>query len=222
LPRANGVRTPPTIARGARFSDQHKSFLARVPGSAGQASDYDPTRRHIIDDGPLFSFDLLVLSTSALWAAARLRRLRPKRPIPGRASNGWGLWSNDIGTRARRSSRGTHGAPPTSPSARPRGNIAPQTLADSLALERRYLEELAAVPRSTLDAGSQLTYDLFRRGRLLAVEGFTYPYELLPVNPYEGMPQQFALMAPAAERLALSSAKEFDDWRTRTSASSAG
>jgi uncharacterized protein (DUF885 family) len=98
----------------------------------------------------------------------------------------------------------------------PGGDIAPQSLADSLALERRYLEEELAVPRSTLDAESQLTYDLFRRERLLAIEGFTYPFELLPVNPYAGMPQEFAVMASAAERLALSSAKDLDNWRART------
>src|SRR5208282_1267509 len=100
--------------------------------------------------------------------------------------------------------------------ATPGGDIAPQSLADSLALERRYLAEVSAVPRSTLDAESKLTYDLFRRERLLAIEGFTYPFELLPVNPYAGMPQQFAVMASAAERLALSSAKDFENWRART------
>ncbi|MGA2187602.1 MAG: DUF885 domain-containing protein [Steroidobacteraceae bacterium] len=96
------------------------------------------------------------------------------------------------------------------------GDIAPQSLADSLALERHYLDEVSAVPRASLDAASQLTYDMFRRERLSAIEGYTYPFELLPVNPYSGMPQQFAEMAPAAERLALSSGKEFGNWQART------
>jgi uncharacterized protein (DUF885 family) len=160
---------------------------------------------------------LLVLSTSALWGCGA------PAPPPAQAADS-GARVERLGALVERywdesaalEPWYSWGAADLAFGATPGGNIAPQTLADSLALERRYLEELAAVPRSTLDAGSQLTYDLFRRGRLLAVEGFTYPYELLPVNPYEGMPQQFALMAPAAERLALSSAKEFDDWRTRT------
>jgi uncharacterized protein (DUF885 family) len=68
----------------------------------------------------------------------------------------------------------------------------PQYLADSLALERRYSAELATVERGRLDADSRLTYDIFKAERELAVEGFTYPEELLPVNPFEGIPQLFA------------------------------
>jgi len=66
----------------------------------------------------------------------------------------------------------------------------PQYLADSRWLERRYLAELATVP-GPLDADSRLTYDIFKAERELTVEGFTYPEELLPVNPFEGIPQQF-------------------------------
>jgi uncharacterized protein (DUF885 family) len=97
----------------------------------------------------------------------------------------------------------------------PAENIAPQSLADALAIERRYLASVSAVPRPSLDAQSKLTYDIFARGRSLTVEGFTYPLELMPINPFEGMPQSFALSASGAERLALSSAKEYEHWRAR-------
>jgi uncharacterized protein (DUF885 family) len=60
-----------------------------------------------------------------------------------------------------------------------------------------------------------LTYDIFRQERATAIEGFTYPHELLPVGPYDTMPQRFALMASAAERVALSSAADYDNWRLR-------
>jgi uncharacterized protein (DUF885 family) len=97
----------------------------------------------------------------------------------------------------------------------PAENIAPQTLADSLAIERRYLAAISTVPRSSLDTQSKLTYDIFARERSLAVEGFTYPLELMPINPFEGMPQAFALSAPGAQRLAISSAEEYEHWRSR-------
>ncbi|HEV7358375.1 MAG TPA: DUF885 domain-containing protein [Steroidobacteraceae bacterium] len=73
--------------------------------------------------------------------------------------------------------------------------ISPQFLADSLSIERRYLTQLADLPRDQLDASSRLTYDIFRRRREIAIEGFTFPDELLPVDPFDGMPQRFAARA---------------------------
>jgi uncharacterized protein (DUF885 family) len=96
---------------------------------------------------------------------------------------------------------------------RPAGNpLTPQFLADSLAVERRSLAELLTVPSSGLDTGSRLTYDIFKRQRQLAIEGFTYPAELMPVNPFEGMPWQFALDAADLGRRPLAGAKDYGDW----------
>jgi uncharacterized protein (DUF885 family) len=97
----------------------------------------------------------------------------------------------------------------------PAENIAPQSLADALAIERRYLASISSVPRASLDAQSKLTYDIFARERSLTIEGFTYPFELMPINPFEGMPQAFALAAPGAERLAISSPQDYERWRSR-------
>jgi uncharacterized protein (DUF885 family) len=91
----------------------------------------------------------------------------------------------------------------------------PQFMADSLALERRSLDELLAVPRSPLDADSKLTYDIFKRQRELDIEGFTYPAELLPVNPFEAMPLQFARMAAQLGQHPPASAKDYENWLLR-------
>ena len=89
---------------------------------------------------------------------------------------------------------------------------APQSLADSLGLERRFLAELLAVPRAGLDADARLTYDIFKRQRELDIEGFTYPSELLPVNPFDSMPLQFAREAADPGRRPFSSAKDYENW----------
>lgn len=94
--------------------------------------------------------------------------------------------------------------------------IAPQALADSLTVERRYLAELQAILPSTLTPDAQLTYAIFRRECELAIEGATYPAELLPLTPYDGMPERFALMESAAERLAPSSGRDYENWHSRT------
>jgi uncharacterized protein (DUF885 family) len=94
--------------------------------------------------------------------------------------------------------------------------ISAQFLADSLALERRYLEAVVALPGERLDAESRLTYDMFRREREQAVESFTYPSELLPVNPFRCMPLLFAQTGIGGGQFAILSAKDFDRWQART------
>ncbi len=92
--------------------------------------------------------------------------------------------------------------------------ISPQLLADALNIERRYLAELLDVPRDPLDANSRLTYDIFKRQRELAIEGFTFPAELLPINPFGGMVQNFAAQA-ADFNAHPTSAADYRDWLKR-------
>jgi uncharacterized protein (DUF885 family) len=98
-------------------------------------------------------------------------------------------------------------APGSAPSA--------QVLADSLALERRYLAEVLAVPRASLDPAARLTYDIFERRRELAIEAFSYPDELLPLNPFEGPPEQLARAAADARQRPLRTPQEVEVWLQR-------
>jgi uncharacterized protein (DUF885 family) len=88
----------------------------------------------------------------------------------------------------------------------------PQFMADSLALQRRFLAEVLAVPRTGLDADSRLTYDIFRRQRELDIEGLTYPAELLPVDPFDSLPLQFARAAADTEQHPFKAAKDYENW----------
>ena len=98
---------------------------------------------------------------------------------------------------------------------RPEEGISPQLLADSLNIERRYLGELLGVSRDTLDAPSRLTYDIFRRRREMSIEGFTFPDELLPINPFGGMTQQFAAQAAEMAQRHPASASDYESWLRR-------
>ncbi|HEY6618650.1 MAG TPA: DUF885 domain-containing protein [Steroidobacteraceae bacterium] len=90
--------------------------------------------------------------------------------------------------------------------------ISPQLLADSLSIERRYLAELLGVSRDTLDAPSRLTYDIFRRRRELKIEAFTFPNELLPINPFGGMTQQVAAQARELAQNTAANAVDYANW----------
>jgi uncharacterized protein (DUF885 family) len=94
-------------------------------------------------------------------------------------------------------------------------DISPQFLADSLDRERRYRAALEAVPRAALDAESQLTYDIFKRERDIAIEGYTYPAELMPVNPFRSVPLEFARAGAGVGSFAILSSKDYESWRAR-------
>ena len=70
--------------------------------------------------------------------------------------------------------------------------ISPQVLADSLNIERRYLAEV--LERAARLAGRSVAADLrhFQAAARGSIEGFTFPGELLPINPFGGMVQQIA------------------------------
>jgi len=90
--------------------------------------------------------------------------------------------------------------------------LSAQQMADSLAVERRYLAEVLAVPRAGLDADARLTYDIFKRQRELDIEGFTYPAELMPVNPFEGPWLQLALSAADSAQHPFRDARDCENW----------
>jgi uncharacterized protein (DUF885 family) len=89
--------------------------------------------------------------------------------------------------------------------------ISPQILADSLEVEKRFLAELLTIPREALDAEGRLDYDIFRRQRETAIEGFTYPGELMPMNPFAGMPLKFAVTAAQSAESSLTVA-QYERW----------
>jgi uncharacterized protein (DUF885 family) len=90
--------------------------------------------------------------------------------------------------------------------------ISAQQMADSLAVERRYMAEVLAVPRAGLDADSRLTYDIFKAQRELDIEGFTYPAELMPVNPFDGPWLRLALSAADTAQHPFRDASDCENW----------
>src|SRR5882672_4700952 len=96
--------------------------------------------------------------------------------------------------------------------ASPGNPLSPQYMADTLAAERRHLADVFALPRAALDPDSRLTYDILKRRLELDIEGFTYPAELLPVNPFDAMPLRLARIAADMAQPPLPAAKNYENW----------
>ena len=67
-------------------------------------------------------------------------------------------------------------------------------MADWLATEQEALAKLATIDPQKLTGEDLVTYEAFKRGRTIAVEGFRYPSELLPVDQFNGLHTDFAVL----------------------------
>jgi uncharacterized protein (DUF885 family) len=77
-------------------------------------------------------------------------------------------------------------------------DISEQAVADELALEKSSLQRLAAIDPATLDDTQRTTYDMFKYGREIAIDGYTFPSELLPVDQVDSTPILFAELGSGA------------------------
>ena len=94
--------------------------------------------------------------------------------------------------------------------------VSPQYMADSLALEREYQKKLAEIDPAALTGQARLTYDIFKLDRELAIEGFRFPAELIPINQSFSMPSLFAQLGAGGNLHPFATVKDYEDWLKRT------
>jgi uncharacterized protein (DUF885 family) len=88
-------------------------------------------------------------------------------------------------------------------------------MADGLAMEQEALQELAAIDPAKLGGEDLLTYESFRLGRRIAVEGYRYPAELLPVHQLSGLHVQFALLGSGRGIQPFVTTRDYDAFLAR-------
>ncbi|MEQ1581132.1 MAG: DUF885 domain-containing protein [Steroidobacteraceae bacterium] len=93
--------------------------------------------------------------------------------------------------------------------------LSEQWLADLLALEQDALARLTAIDPTSLDEKHRLTYDSFRYGRELAVEGFRFPDEQLPFNQFFGLPVFFGQMGAGNGIQPFATVQDYDNFLAR-------
>jgi len=94
-------------------------------------------------------------------------------------------------------------------------HISPQRRAAQFALYRKMQQQLAAMPRTRLDAGDALTYDLlvYELGSVLALS--TFPDHLLPLDHFDHVPGTLANYASGTGSQPLATVKQQYDYLSR-------
>lgn len=93
--------------------------------------------------------------------------------------------------------------------------VSERWMADWLAIEQEALEKLRAIDPARLTGEDLLTYESFRYGREIAIEGFRYPSELLPVNQFGGLHTYFAVLGSGAGAHPFKTAQDYDHFLAR-------
>jgi uncharacterized protein (DUF885 family) len=93
--------------------------------------------------------------------------------------------------------------------------VSERWMADWLAIEQEALEKLRAIDPARLTGEDVLTYESFKYGREIAIEGFRYPSELLPVNQFGGLHTYFAVLGSGAGAHPFRTTQDYDHFLAR-------
>jgi len=88
-------------------------------------------------------------------------------------------------------------------------------IAEELSLERRYRREAALVDPKLLGPEDRLSLEVFLRDRDLAIEGFRYEAELLPVDQFRGLPLTLAQFGSGHGAQPFRNVRDYENWLKR-------
>lgn len=93
--------------------------------------------------------------------------------------------------------------------------VSQRWMADWLAIEQEALQSLTEIDPAKLAGEDLLTYESFRYGRQIAVEGFRYQSELLSISPVGGLHLQFALLGSGRGVQPFIAVRDYDNFLGR-------
>ncbi len=85
----------------------------------------------------------------------------------------------------------------------------------SRALDQEFRDRILAFDATTLSGQSRLTYEVFLRDRRIALEGYEFPSELLPVDQFYSPVHLFAQLGSGSGFHPFATVKDYDDWLQR-------
>jgi uncharacterized protein (DUF885 family) len=84
-------------------------------------------------------------------------------------------------------------------------------------LRRQYLERAKAIGSDGLSGQDRLSYDVFVRNQATELEGFDYPQHLVPINQFNNMANQIALLGSGTGSQPFKTVADYDAWLRRAS-----
>jgi uncharacterized protein (DUF885 family) len=93
--------------------------------------------------------------------------------------------------------------------------VSPSWMADWLAIEQDALAAVKTVDPARLEGEDLLTYESFRYGREITIEGFRYPTELLPVHQFSGLHTYFAVLGSGGGAHPFRTTQDYDNFLGR-------
>ncbi|HSN72909.1 MAG TPA: DUF885 domain-containing protein [Steroidobacteraceae bacterium] len=94
-------------------------------------------------------------------------------------------------------------------------SLSERWLADSLALEQRYLAAARQIDAATLSPAERLTLEIFVYGREASIEAARYPSELLPVNQMGSLPAFFVQMGSGTSVQPFATVQDYENFLKR-------
>lgn len=93
--------------------------------------------------------------------------------------------------------------------------IAPEYIAESLAIERSYLERVEAIDAASLDDADRLSREIFLRERRHAIAGAAFPAHLMPISQFRNMGNTMAQLGSGQGAQPFAKAEDFDAFISR-------
>jgi uncharacterized protein (DUF885 family) len=88
-------------------------------------------------------------------------------------------------------------------------------MADSLAIEQDALEKLQTIKPRRLSGEDLVTYEAFKHGREINVEGYRFPSELLPIQQFSNLASSFAVAGSGQGIQPFRTAQDYDNFLSR-------
>lgn len=91
----------------------------------------------------------------------------------------------------------------------------PEYIAAAKAMDEEFLQRLLGIDREQLDYQDQLSYDLFRINREMALEGYQFPSHLQPINQFYAITNFFVQLGSGASAHPFRTVKDYEDFLSR-------